>query len=465
MPHPHLHAILRTNFSSFIHKTFNTINPGIKYLPNWHIDLIADYLENARNGNIKRLIINMPPRALKSVCVSVAWPAWILGQDPTQRILVASYSQILGIKHSMDTRFVMQSDWYRKIFSKTILSKKHNQKSKFMTTQHGFRFGTSVGGSVTGEGGDILVIDDPHNPTHIHSPKMRGKAIEWFEQTFSTRLNDRTKGAIVLVMQRLHEEDLSGHLMNSAPNVWEILKIPAICPEDRKLIVSGKCIELREGGMLHGARDNQDTLLRLEQEIGVHNFAAQYLQEPISKASVLLSSSDICYASDIPDYFEYYAQSWDTAIKVSEESDYSVCTLWGVIQSTYYLVDVLRKRMTYPELKTTAEKLNARYSPRIILIEDAASGQSLIQDLRADGMMNIVSQKPKLDKITRFAAVIPLFQSSSVILKQNASWLKYFLVEVTTFPHGKHDDVVDSVSQFLGYMKTQQRKEVRIRSI
>lgn len=139
----------------------------------------------------------------------MAWPAWILGHDPSKRVLVSSYSQTLGIKHSMDCRFVMSSEWYRKLFPDTILSKTHNQKSKFMTTKHGFRFTTSVGGSVTGEGGDVLIIDDPHNPTHIHSDKLRNKVSDWFEQTFSTHLNNREKGAIILVMQRLHEEDLA----------------------------------------------------------------------------------------------------------------------------------------------------------------------------------------------------------------------------------------------------------------
>lgn len=163
-------ALLRQDFPSFIHKTFTTINPGITYCPNWHIDLIADRLEAVRRGEINRLIINMPPRALKSVCVSVAFPAWLLGQDPTKRIMFASYSQVLSIKHSMDCRFVVGSGWFQTVFPHTKLSKKHNQKAKFMTTRHGFRFATSVGGSATGEGGDVLIIDDPHNPSHIHSP-------------------------------------------------------------------------------------------------------------------------------------------------------------------------------------------------------------------------------------------------------------------------------------------------------
>ena len=155
MTKPLLSSILRQDFASFIGKVFSTINPGIEYEHNWHIDLIADYLISVEKGDIKRLIINIPPRALKSVCVSVAWPAWILGHDPTKRIMVASYAQSLSIKHSLDTRLVMSSDWYVALFPHTKLSKKHNLKSKFMTTEHGFRMATSVGGMSTGEGGYI----------------------------------------------------------------------------------------------------------------------------------------------------------------------------------------------------------------------------------------------------------------------------------------------------------------------
>ncbi len=460
-----LRAILRNDFSSFIHKTFYTINPSMEYFPNWHIELIAEKLEEVRKGNIKRLIINMPPRALKSVCVSVAWPAWLLGQDPSTRIMIASYSQILSIKHSMDCRFVVTSDWYQTLFPKTILSKTHNQKSKFMTTNHGFRFSTSVGGSATGEGGDVLIIDDPHNPSHIHSQKMRTKVIEWFEQTFLTRLNSRSNGSIILVMQRLHEEDLSGYLMASDPGSWEILKIPAICNISHTININGKIVNLTMGDPLHQGRDTKETILQIEKEMGRENFAAQYLQEPISKNSVMIASTDIKYSDEKIKHFDYYVQSWDTAIKVSESSDYSVCTTWGVISGTYYLVHLLRMKMDYPSLKKTVQRLNIRYNPKIILIEDKASGQSLIQDLQSEGFNNIIAQKPKLDKITRFAAVLPLFQEHRVILPKQASWLQVFIKEITTFPSSKHDDIVDSVSQFLGYMKNNKKKTIRIREI
>jgi predicted phage terminase large subunit-like protein len=463
--HAVLKALLRNDLNSFINKAFDTINPGISYMPNWHIALIGEYLNRVRKGQIKRLIINMPPRALKSVCVSVAWPAWLLGQDPTMRIMVASYSQMLSIKHSMDCRTIMEADWFKDAFPETILSKTHNQKAKFMTTQHGFRFATSVGGSATGEGGDILIIDDPHNPSHIHSQKMRAKTIDWFEQTFATRLNHRSGGAIVVVMQRLHEEDLCGHLTSTFPERWEVLKLPAIYSKPTTIELSYRNIDIAMGECLHKSRDDAESLLLLEREIGKYNFAAQYLQAPISSQSLLLEKKDIIFADIRLEEMEYYVQSWDTAIKISNTCDYSVCTTWGISGSHYYLVDMIRQRLDYPSLKEKARKLSKRWNPKIILIEDKASGQSIIQDLRADGVQNIIPQRPKLDKITRFAAVMPLFQEGRVILPSQVSWLNDFLQEVTLFPNSRHDDIVDSVSQFLGYMKELRRKVVRIRGV
>ncbi len=464
-----LDALLRKDFSSFIGKVFNTINPGEEYHSNWHIDLIADYLEVVRAGKIKRLIINMPPRALKSVCINVAWPAWLLAQKPSTRIMTASYSSVLSIKHSLDCRLVVNSNWYKQLFPKTILSRKHNQKSKFLTTENGFRFATSVGGSATGEGGDILIIDDPHNPTQINSLKMRNRAIDWFEQTFVTRLNNKDKGAIVLVMQRLHADDLSAHLLSSGG--WELLKIPAIASEDIIYKIGNNNIGQKEykfvkGELLNRTRDKIEFLNNIEQEVGTRNYAAQFLQEPLPSGFNLLKLEDITFYEQIPDKFDYYIQSWDTAIKVSEKADYSVGTCWGIVDNKYYLLALIRKKMSYPDLKKEIEKFNNRFNPKHLLIEDKASGQSIIQDLKLSGYNNIKAIKPKLDKVTRFAAITPIFQSGNALLPKKTIYNRELLRELTNFPNTKNDDIVDSVSQFLNFSKSIKSKtNIRIRNI
>jgi predicted phage terminase large subunit-like protein len=459
-----LDALLRQDFSSFITKVFHTINPGAEYQANWHIDLIADYLEAVRTGSIKRLIINMPPRALKSVCVSVAWPAWLLAQNPASRIMAASYSSSLSLKHSMDCRLIVGSDWYQELFPDTKLSKKHNQKSKFLTTENGFRFATSIGGSATGEGGDVLLIDDPHNPTQINSLKMRSKVIEWFEQTFVTRLNDKKKGAIVLVMQRLHADDLSSHLLSSGG--WELLKIPAIASEDLSYSIGANQYSYTQGELLNPNRDQIEFLNNIEREIGTRNYAAQFLQEPLPETFSLLSPDDISYYSDLPEKFDYYVQSWDTAIKTSEKADYSVGICWGIVANKYYLVAMIRKKLTYPDLKTTIEEFADKFRPKYLLIEDKASGQSIIQDLKLTNRNNIVPIKPKLDKVTRFASVVSIFQAGKILLPEKASYKREMINELLNFPNVPHDDIVDSISQFLNFSKNMRSEnKTRIRMI
>ena len=464
-PESLLQAILRQDFCSFINKVFNSVNPGTEYKSNWHIELIAEYLEAVHHRQIKRLIINLPPRGLKSLCISVAWPAWVLGHDPSKRIMAASYSQVLSIKHSMDCRLVMSSDWYKQIFPQATLSKKHNQKSKFLTEANGFRFATSVGGSATGEGGDFLIIDDPHNPLQVNSPKLRHRVIEWFEQTFITRLNDKNNGAIILVMQRLHSEDLSGHLLSNSDH-WEHLKIPVKASENIKFYINNKEYAFLAGEVLHQERDQTEHLLKLEQEIGLQAFAAQYLQEPIPQKYSLLALEDIHFYETMPDRFDYFIQSWDTAIKVSENADYSVCTVYGVIENIYYLVSMLRAKLTYPDLKKNIEQLAGKYQPKFILIEDRASGQQIIQDFKFNGFKNIIAIKPKLDKVTRFASIVPMFQASKILIPKKSSFNNVLLQELLNFPNSKNDDIIDSISQCLNFSKeARYSTTVRIRDL
>jgi predicted phage terminase large subunit-like protein len=453
-------------FSNFIYKCFSTINPGIVYKHNWHIDLIANNLEKARNGKIQRLMINMPPRALKSICVSVAWPAWLLGHNPKCRVIVASYSQVLSNKLSIDCKNIMQSEWYRELFPDTIISKGNNTKSKFVTTEHGFRFATSIGGSLIGEGGDYLIIDDPHHPNQVNSARQRQKVLEWYEQSFATRLNDKNKGAIILVMQRLHEGDLSGYLLTKS-KIWHQLKIPAIIKEDKKLILGeNEFIQeyfIQEGNPLQPDREDLSRLMQIQEELGTYNFAAQYMQEPISASSSLLNKENICFYTKLEN-FEYIVQSWDTAIKVSSHADYSVCTTWAVQQNKYYLIDMVRQKYEYSELKKAAIEQASKYNPSFIIIEDKASGQSLIQDLVIETNFNISKYKPTTDKITRFAASVPFFESGRINLPEKAPWLNIFLQEIMAFPNGNNDDIVDSLSQFIEVIKRHRHMLPRIRS-
>jgi predicted phage terminase large subunit-like protein len=460
-----LHALYRLDLSSFIAKCFYIVSPGGEFKPNWHIDLIADKLEQVTNGHIKRLIINMPPRHLKSICVSVAWPAWVIGNRPHARIMAASYSQILSIKHSLDCRLVMNSPWYQALFPEVQLCADQNAKTKFTTHARGFRFATSVGGTATGEGGDFLIVDDPHNQTHIASHRLRQKTINWFEQAYASRLNNKQTGAIVIVMQRLHEQDLTGYLHKKMGDIWEIVTLPAIATE-RKLIQVKKQVITREiGDLLHQSRESQEIIEQTQLELGCYAFAAQYQQTPIPVEGTMLQPEWLqCYTA-LPPKLCNITQSWDTAIKAKGENDYTVCTTWGEAENGYYLLDVLRLRMEYPELKNSLLRHYHKWQVSYILIEDKASGQSLIQDLRRETKLPVIAIKPMQDKLTRFASVTPLFEAGKIFLPQTASWLESYKTELLTFPLSNHDDQVDASSQYLNYVKLKRTGGVRIRQL
>lgn len=456
-------SLLRSNFASFVHKVFLTINPGSKFLPNWHIDLIAAQLSCLHFLPNKRLIINIPPRSLKSVCVSVAWPAWLLGHNPGARIIVASYCEALSIKHSLDCKLVMSSKWYRAIFPKTILSKSQNTKRKFLTTENGFRLATSVGGYVTGEGADFLVIDDPHNPTYVNSDLIRSQAISWYGNTFVTRLNDPSTGSIVLVMQRLHKEDLSGYLLQQGG--WQLIKIPALAKEDCKYEIAGRQTLFAKGASLNPRHFDEAYLHKLKNEIGEDTFAAQYQQEPTEHVKGLLDKKFVQYYQDLPSAWDYILQSWDTAVKVSEGSDFSVCTTWCVSGKRMYLVEFFRARLAYPDLKSTIESLNEKFSPQVVLLEDHSSGQSVAQDLMRSGMINLKTVKHRIDKFTRFALAVPSIRSGEVLFPQSREVEEVFLKELIDFPRSKHDDIVDSTSQAIAHVINSVPAQIRLRSL
>ena len=280
--------LVKTDFPTFIGKTLSTIDPGAGYIPNWHIDLIAEYLEAVRRSEITRLVINMPPRSLKSVCVSVAWPAWLLGQNPSSRIIAASYASSLSVKHSLDCRLTVGSAWYQRIFPETVISRDQNEKHKFMTTKRGYRLASSVGGSTLGEGGNFLIIDDPLNPMQAMNKQWRGHVNQWFEHTFATRLDDKRKGAIVLVMQRLHQHDLSGYLLGKPG--WEHLCLPAVAVK-REIYDMGRFLKVREHGeLLHAQREDIQLIERAKVELGSSAFASQYQQQPLAEEGQMVKA-------------------------------------------------------------------------------------------------------------------------------------------------------------------------------
>lgn len=273
-------AMFRQCLPLFVGKVFRTVSPGVEYLPNWHVYAIAEHLAACERGEIRRLIVNMPPRYLKSLVVNVAWPAFLMGHRPSTRIISASYAQSLSTKHAVDTRLVMQSTWYRAMFPGVRLSADQNEKDKFVTTARGHRIAVSVGSAVTGEGGDFLIVDDPINPQQAYNAAARWQVRQWFDHTFSTRLDDKRRGVIVVVMQRLHPEDLSGYLVERGG--FDVLTLPAIAERTEYIRIGEWQMKREEDEVLHEAREDRAMLLQMQADMGAQAFAAQYQQKPVA---------------------------------------------------------------------------------------------------------------------------------------------------------------------------------------
>jgi predicted phage terminase large subunit-like protein len=449
-----LHAVLRQDLARFIHRTALTLSPGAPFLENWHIEAIAWHLDQVRQGKIHRLIINMPPRSLKSISASVAFPAFVLGHDPTQRIICVSYGTDLSTKLANDFRAVVDSRWYRDLFPAMRLAGK-NSESEVATTRHGFRLATSIGGTLTGRGGNLIVIDDPLKAVDALSAPKREAANAWFSNTLLSRLDDKRTGAIVIVMQRVHMDDLTGFVLGQGGD-WTVLTLPAIAEEDETIRIGNGCRHQRRAGdLLHPEREPREVLEEARRALGSDVYSAQYQQAPVPEGGAMIKRVWV-RRYDVPPprtYRTRIIQSWDTASKAGPENDWSVCTTWAEENKSYYLLDVERGRYDFPTLRNRVLTLYEHWKPSRLLIEDMGAGTGLIQDLARSGC-HAIPVKPDRDKAARMSIQTGKFEAGQVWLPVRAPWLAAFEAELFAFPGSKHDDQVDSVSQALGYEGT-----------
>jgi predicted phage terminase large subunit-like protein len=460
-------ALLRNDFMSFIERSFYELNPERSFIHAPFIELIAANLEACRSGQLRRLAINLPPRSLKSHCASIAFSAWLLGHNPAAHVICASYGQDLADKFARDCRIVMNTMWYKGLFS-TRLSDRQ-AVGDFRTTLKGSRLSTSVGGVLTGRGADFIVIDDPLKPDDALSQTRREAVNDWYDNTLLSRLNDKSKGCIIIIMQRLHQDDLIGHV--SEQDDWKVLSFPAIAVENEAQLVEdalGRRWYRRRGGeALHPEREPLEALAKTRQAIGEYNFLSQYQQEPAPIGGAMVKTAWLAYydSRERPEKFNRIVQSWDTANKANELSDYSVCTTWGIEQKCYYLLDVYRRRLEYPDLRRAVTAQARLHNANNILIEDKASGTQLIQDLKYDQTWGVTAYEPPsgMDKVMRLHSQTPAFENSFVRLPRSAPWLADYVAELTGFPGTKYDDQVDSTTQFLDYIQVDRGLEIWIK--
>lgn len=446
-------AILRSDLYSFIRATFPIVSPNDRFAPNWHIESIACHLKRVLDGRLHRLIITLPPRSLKSICSSVSFPAFALGHNPRQRIICVSYSEGLARKHANDCRAVMRSDLYGRVFPNTRISPAKDTELEFATTLGGSRLATSVGGTLTGRGGNLIVIDDPMKPQDAYSEPERERTKQWYANTLLSRLDNKTKDSIVVVMQRLHVDDLVGHLLQEGG--WYHLNLPAVAEFEDSIELSDDRTHLRQPGeVLHPDREPAAVLDAAKRAMGTMDFSAQYQQSPIIVGGNLIKWNWFQFYDNAParNSTDRIVVSWDTAMSAKELASYSACVVLQIREETVHVLDVIRERLEYPNLKRKVMEVHKRWryaaNDYALLIENKGSGMSLIQDLDAEHI-HAIAVDPVGDKVMRMNQQTARIEARSVWLPRQAPWLEEFRHEVMAFPVGRYSDQVDALSQGL----------------
>jgi predicted phage terminase large subunit-like protein len=402
-----------------------------------HLSLVADKLEQIESGEIKRLMLFMPPRHGKSELCSIRFPAWYLGRNQQKQIIGCSYAENLAYTFSYAIRETISTNSYQRLWPIQLdtsgsvrwqLAGKDNKRSSYIAA--------GVGGGITGEGADLLIIDDPvKNAEEAESETYREKVYQWYITTARTRL--QPDASIIIVQTRWHMADLAGRLLEDAArdpqaDQWDVVALPAI----------------NENQALWPERYPTPTLTNIRATIGSRAFESLYQGNPVAAEGNVFKREWWKYYKVRP-IFRNVVHSWDTAFKDKTTSDYSVGTVWGVTNNAYYLLDVIRVKAELPELKRMCMAAYERDQPSAVYIEDAASGQSLIQELKRETRLPIIPVKVDKDKSIRAYAVTPVIESGRVLLPEYASWLHDYVEELSAFPNGEHDDQVDSTTQAL----------------
>jgi len=427
-----------------------------------HHKIMADAFQRVCNGELKRLIINMPPRHTKSEFASYLLPAWFLGRYPEKKVIQTAHTAELAVGFGRKVRNLVGDEDFKKVFKGVSLQADSKAAGRWNTNKGGEYFAIGVGGAVTGKGADLLIIDDPHSEQEARSPdgSVFDPVYEWY--TSGPRQRLQPGGAIVIVMTRWHQRDLTGQILKASQNrdgsdAWEIIQLPAILPS---------------GNSLWPEFWKLDELEKLKAELPASKWSAQYQQDPTSEETAIIKREWWRpWDKKNPPECEFIIQSWDTAFLKTERSDYSACTTWGVFYTenddgtsgaNIILLDAFKDRMEFPELKMVAMKMYNEWEPDACIVEAKAAGTPLIFELRQMGLaIGEFTPSRGNDKIARVNAVSDLF-ASGVVWAPQKHWAEEVIEEFAAFPVGEHDDLVDSSTQAL--LRFRQGGFIRIES-
>jgi predicted phage terminase large subunit-like protein len=446
-------VLLRNDFASFVQAAFSQVTPGTKLIWAPYLDLICAMLEAIAHGRKRNLIITMPPRHLKSFCVSVALPAFVLGHYPSQQVMCVSYGQDLAKTFAENTQTLMQSDMYVRLFGE-VLGPRRQPVLYFRTVGGGGRRATSMDGTATGAGADLMIFDDPQKPGETLSEAVRRSTNQTYENTFLSRRNDPATARTVIVMQRLHEDDFVAHVQGLGGD-WDVLNLPAIAEEAEAIpfetFLGETVFRRKEGDPLHPKRIPLDELALVRSSLGEAVWSTQYQQRPAPAGGGLVKTDWFrrYNPANLPAGFDRIVQSWDTANKIAQWNDFSVCTTWGVKGRHAYLLHVFRSRLIYPDLKAAVLSQAHLHNATVVFVEDHASGTQLLQELRDQGFGKLRGVKHTSDKQTRMVNQTARIENGFVHIPADAPWLPDYLHELAFFPNSRFDDQVDSTSQGL----------------
>jgi predicted phage terminase large subunit-like protein len=464
---------LKRSLRKFVEAAWPVIEPGSEFVPGFHIDAVCDHLEGITDEKLRNLLIAMPPRHAKSTIVSVMWPAWEWIANPQRKWLFGSYAASLAIRDSVRCRRLIESPWYRQHWGDCYaLMDDQNAKMRYDTTAGGLRLSLGVGGAATGEGGDRIVIDDPHNIREAESDAVRVGACDWFDQVMSTRLNNPRKSAKIVIAQRCHETDLIGHLIEQGG--YELLELPAEYEGATRVTSIGWKDPRQEfGDLLWPDRFGPQQIADTKRSVGSYAYAAQYQQRPSPAGGGVLQNSWWRYwkpagvdlppvtvtlqdgkrmaidAVTLPAKFDQQLQSWDLAFKDLATSDYVVGQVYGRAGANKFLLDQTRARMDMPRTMTAIRATTAKWpNATLKLVEDKANGPAVIAMLSQE-IAGIVAVNPEGGKESRVSAVSPEVEAGNYYLPHPSlfPWVAEFLAEASAFPKGAHDDQVDAWSQ------------------
>jgi predicted phage terminase large subunit-like protein len=466
MPAPYeLICCARLDFWCFVELVFHVLHPGNQLVFAEYLEVLAWLLMSTANRKKRRIIVNMPPRHLKSMMVSVLYVAWRLGCDPTAKFICASYGDDLAHHLSELTRRLMLSSIYRRIFPGTRLDKK--AVDYIRTTEGGYRYATAVGSDITGFGADEIILDDLLQPDKAASESAKERVRSWVQSSVMTRFNDPNNGVLIVVEHRLAPDDLSATL--EVTGLYFTLKLPLIAEEPEHFVHQGRTVMRRKpGDVLNPARMNEEQAAELQKTLARHIYLSQYQQRPEAGGSGMLQANKIPrYNLACPPEFDFKIHSWDIGATISGNA--SVCTKWGVRRDpdgrwVAYLVDVLRLKVELPDVEAAIKAQDKIDKPALIILDERGVGLGLYQRLWRAGYEHVTGSTatkqametqdskgvhPSLSKVERFGQAVLVISDGRIFIPAQAPWLEIFLYEVAAFPNIAEKDQVDSMTQFV----------------